>query len=398
MKKAIFYLISGLIISSQVLAQEELIYKGPITAISSDSVLTIESEEGQVPKVGQKVEIHKILQFMGVNGSMKLGDGEVKSVGDNKVKVQVLKYYSTMVQDGKRVPMVKLWDVAELKWIGEDTLTKSYYKAFETVNQLYNDELYEQATIALTNLMQEYPDRTNSYLYYYRGECFYKIGKNDEALADFTKSIEINPENSQVRLFRAFTYKKLYNHEASIQDFNWLIENGELKKSDKIFILKQSAYEKQELDDLKGAEKDMKAVLELDPEDKQAYNFLNRNYGLYEYPNQSDFHMTAKVVLQFDEGYKFKLKPLNEKYKNEDCIIGFSSGEYSTDIKVGAIGKAYICDTRFTMVTCTFEVTSVSKEEFEINVLYYYNIIDNEPNVKEYNVDDKFTFDFVLKK
>lgn len=371
--------------------QEEKELKGVISTITADSVITISADEGFMPTVGQTVEVYRFFKIFGGDGTMGSADAKVKSVSDSEVKVQVLLYTSTMVQDdGKRVPIIKEGETAKLTWTGEGRTIQNFNSAFKAAQALYEEQKYEAAIVQFSDLVNNFD--ADWRVFHYRGDCYFKIGENEKAIPDLTKAIEMNDENAQARLLRSFANKKEDHHQAAIDDFNWLLETEGLKESDQVFILKERAFEKKELKDMAGAKADMEAVLKLDANDKVAYNFINQHCGPngpYDYPDVHAYNMTATVISSSNEGYTTKFKPNKEGI---ECMFKEDDGVYSTSMEVGAIGTGFTCGASYRMTSCVFEVVSSTKNEVEVKVLFWANSMNNVPSVTKFKAGDLFTF------
>jgi len=67
--------------------------------------------------------------------------------------------------------------------------------------------------------------------YYNRGVAYGESGKVEEAIADYTKAVELNPESAEAYYNRGIAYGKSGKVEEAIADYTKAIElNPELKK------------------------------------------------------------------------------------------------------------------------------------------------------------------------
>jgi tetratricopeptide (TPR) repeat protein len=57
-----------------------------------------------------------------------------------------------------------------------------------------------------------------------RGKAYTDKGDFDRAIADFTREIEIEPDNADAYRFRSTAYGRKQNHEAALADYNKAIE------------------------------------------------------------------------------------------------------------------------------------------------------------------------------
>ena len=67
------------------------------------------------------------------------------------------------------------------------------------------DKALKYINIAI-NLKRDKPD---GYYYYVRGSIYYDMGKYENAIKDYTKSIELNPDNESAYYFRSCCYEKI---------------------------------------------------------------------------------------------------------------------------------------------------------------------------------------------
>jgi lipoprotein NlpI len=68
------------------------------------------------------------------------------------------------------------------------------------------------------------PDPKNAYQYAKRGAAYARNGHFDRAIADYTKAIEIDPNDSGVLTFRGYAYELKGDFDSAIADFTKAIE------------------------------------------------------------------------------------------------------------------------------------------------------------------------------
>lgn len=107
-------------------------------------------------------------------------------------------------------------------------------------------------------------------VYNNRGLGFKKAERYQEAIADFTKAIELNRAYMSPYFNRAFTYQKIGNIQQAIEDYNLALALD--PKFAKSYMQRGVAYGS--LGDFNQALSDFNKALELDPED--GYSYLNR--------------------------------------------------------------------------------------------------------------------------
>jgi len=75
---------------------------------------------------------------------------------------------------------------------------------------------------SLTDVIQRNP--TSAEAYNTRGVAYAKIGKFQEAIADFNQSIKLNPNNAASLTNRALAYRQVNREDAALFDFNRAVE------------------------------------------------------------------------------------------------------------------------------------------------------------------------------
>jgi Flp pilus assembly protein TadD len=97
-----------------------------------------------------------------------------------------------------------------------------------------------------------------------------------EAVIDFDKAIELNPNDPALYNDRGFAKQKLKSDKEAISDFSKAIELN--PKDARIFINRASA--KYDLNDFDGAEADYKKALELDPHNSKVVELAQSGIDL----------------------------------------------------------------------------------------------------------------------
>lgn len=73
-------------------------------------------------------------------------------------------------------------------------------------------------------------DRQNAKAYGWRGNQYLKLGRYEEALADFNEALRLEPDQLLSRMNRARTYQALYHYEEALAEFTALIERNPADK------------------------------------------------------------------------------------------------------------------------------------------------------------------------
>jgi len=111
--------------------------------------------------------------------------------------------------------------------------------------------------------------------YFQRGLAYGRKGQYDKAIADYTKSIEINPGDATVYISRGFAYVKIGQYDKAIADVTKAIEInpgdvGSYKKRGLIYSIRRQ-YDK--------AIADFTKAIEINPRDAGAYQNRGSAYG-----------------------------------------------------------------------------------------------------------------------
>lgn len=135
-----------------------------------------------------------------------------------------------------------------------------------------NQQQYEQAIKDYDKVIELNPNDANAYLN--RGNAYGNLGQYDQAIKNYDKAIELNPNDANAYVGRSNAYYHLGQKERAIQDSN--------------------------------------KVIELDPNNDMAYN--NRGWGYFEL-GQYD-----QAIQYFDKA--LELNPDNEEAKTnrEECL------------------------------------------------------------------------------
>lgn len=194
--------------------------------------------------------------------------------------------------------------VIGLSYFFVETIVKlkpSYYKTLEQL------EKYKKLS-------------TKGYFYYcYKGTFKIKLGDNKGAIEDFTKAIELNPNDAEAYGNRGIAKVNLRDNIGAIKDFTKAIElnpNAKEAYSNRGIAKVNLGDNKGAIEDLTKAIEDYTKAIELNPNDAKIYynrgiakNILGDNKDAIE-----DFTKAKDLCLkqQNDIGYKKVIKTLNQ--------------------------------------------------------------------------------------
>ena len=114
--------------------------------------------------------------------------------------------------------------------------------------------------------IKKFPEEAEGY--FYRGSAKNKLGRDEEAIKDYDKSIELGPHNANIYYNRGVAKNKLGRHEEAIKDYDKAIELDPHNAS----TYYKRGNTKVQLEDYDGAIKDYDKAIELDPHNASAYN------------------------------------------------------------------------------------------------------------------------------
>jgi tetratricopeptide (TPR) repeat protein len=96
-----------------------------------------------------------------------------------------------------------------------DGMAKRY---FSRGDAYYNKGNYDQAIEDYTKAINFNPDSAIEYCY--RGDAYKNKGNYDQAIADYTKAISFDPNNMEAYFGRGVAYKSKGNYDLAIADYN----------------------------------------------------------------------------------------------------------------------------------------------------------------------------------
>jgi len=158
---------------------------------------------------------------------------------------------------------------------------KEAKKEFE--RSLKIDEFYTSAIEslrAIKNVITQKIERETA-IHLFKGISFADIAKQDQAIEEFTKAIEISPRFVDAYLFRGLSYDVRRQYDQAIKEFTKAIEIN--PRNAKAYNTRGFTYRKMDLYDL--AIKDYTKSIEINPSDVTTY--INRGL-VYDNKGQRD--------------------------------------------------------------------------------------------------------------
>jgi tetratricopeptide (TPR) repeat protein len=83
-------------------------------------------------------------------------------------------------------------------------------------------ERYEEAIADFSKALELSP--AYSAAYYNRGTCHGRAGRYDEAIADFSKALDLDPKDADAYYNRGISYEKKGDHDQAVADFTKTLE------------------------------------------------------------------------------------------------------------------------------------------------------------------------------
>ena len=133
-------------------------------------------------------------------------------------------------------------------------------------NRAYDEGRQQDAMKEYSKAIEIYPENVGVYIG--RGNIYDDLGQYEKAIKDFDKAIELDPNYTIAYYNRGNEYKKLGEHEKAIKDYDKAIELD--SNHEKAYNNRGIVYKK--LGQHEKAMKDYDKAIELNPNDANAYN------------------------------------------------------------------------------------------------------------------------------
>jgi len=189
----------------------------------------------------------------------------------------------------------------------------SEFRATATVEAIANDYVhqgfgyaelgdYEQAIAAYTKAIELDPDCATAY--HNRGIAYRKLGDYDQAIADHSKAIELDAENAKYYNNRGFAYNELEEYTLAISDFTKAIELD----PGYAFAYNNRGWAYSQLEDYTRAFQDFEKSIELNRDNPWVYYYRGLTYA-----DQGD---TENAITDLEMALQLSEPPLDEKALN----------------------------------------------------------------------------------
>lgn len=356
--------------------EEEFSAEGLMKVISKDSILTIDvTTFTQAPKVKQKVDVTKKFTMGRMQGTVGIASGQVIYFDKKTVKVQVLRYSSTVVENGVKGHLIKPGDITVIKW--KDKLLPTYESEQKKAEQLAHEDKYTEAIKILDSLIKVKPQEDALTT---RGYCRFSLDNYQGAIDDMTRVLATNPKGQTARFVRELSYAKMEKYDEALKD-NEVLLLAEIDDKMEVRLLKDQIYIVNKMENLdKTVKKDRfckinKRLFELDNKNIIFYNDLNYYCNTYAIAENKTNYTPLQVVSQSPN--KFKLVTTALK-KNKYDWYG-KSMTLTRKIPVGTYVNLEEIGEGYSMTIATAKVTKSDGEHIELEIMYWGVRINNEP-------------------
>lgn len=155
-------------------------------------------------------------------------------------------------------------------------------------NLHFDEENYRQAIEDYTQAIHFEADLAS---YMNRGSAYHKLGDFGDALADYHRAVQLNPQHEDAYLKRGILYKDIKNYRAALADFNKVLELN--PQSLVAFLGCGDCYDA--LHDWEGAVGNFNEALRLKPNNAQVYFRCGVIYAEQKYYDKALYHFNKSI-------------------------------------------------------------------------------------------------------
>ena len=386
-KKVWLFLISMTSIASAFAQSAQM--EGTLSHFSPDSLLVLRVKSGLLPVAGTRVSIDKRFQMGFMQGTHGLAEGEVKNSNEASVEIEVLHYSSTLIEDGRRRPMVKPGDELIVKWEGEGRRVETFETQFSHARNLIKNNHYQDALPILDQLLHKDPSCTSCH--YLRGRAYQETNQRDKAIGEYTKVIDAHEGYDMAYVWRAKAYEDSRKYDQALADYQVLLAVVRTQE-DSIFLWKKIIDMQVQLNETEKACAAIDKIVELEGENRENKDLRNQFCAGIRLPEKPSNRTDAMVVEQSSNNYIITLQlsktPLNCYYSPQDKIV------YKVSPDVGDYLHLDTCNERMRMPQAVVKVTNIVNDKMTVEVMYWTNKLNGKPWVQRYKEGDIITFDW----
>ena len=380
-------MLGGLFVLASARTQAQM--HGKVTYFNNTN-LNIQYVYGSKPKLNEMVTIKRKFKMGRMTGTTSLAEGHVAKITGSVFSIRVKKYTSTMTQNGVKKPMVKIGNEAVVSWVGmakrggntgkTKTPVSTKPGSFDEAVRLIKKRKYKQAIPILNGLIAK--NDQNAYYFYERGYAYLKTYKYQRAAADFTKTIELKPDAQKAYLMRGDAYASSYRLRAkALDDYNYLLKQ-DLKKGDRVFVLRKIVQVKDRLKDTEGACAAVKKIRMLEGTNRVNQDLFNKYCAGIEMAKKATNRAQVRVVNQSKDGYTFTVEILPETeacyfYKKENIA-------FSEDLKQDHYLHIARCRSKHRHANAVVKAVSRQGKKVVLKVMYWTGSLNGKPWVYRY--------------
>lgn len=165
-------------------------------------------------------------------------------------------------------------------------------------------------------------DSTSKNLYIARANYYWRNGKYNEAVNDFTKASSIDPNDPNIPMKRGFVYvNSLEQFENAVADFTKAIDLSQDPKE----AYRSRAYVYWKMQDFRRSIEDYKKIVELEPKNANSYlNLGNAYFNLSAYDLAANTYSEVIKITPNAESYNLRGWALTNDEKYQEALLDFN--------------------------------------------------------------------------
>jgi tetratricopeptide (TPR) repeat protein len=179
---------------------------------------------------------------------------------------------------------------------------------------------YDQALANYSQALEIDPQ--SAYAYAGRAKTYNDLGKYEQAIADFNRAIEIDPKVADSYNNRGYAYHNVGKYQQAIADFNQALA----LEPNYIYAYNNRGNTYNQLGQYEQAIADFNRAIKIDPQDASAYNNRGNaynNWGKYQQAI-ADYNKAISLSPQFAEAYNNRGYAYSKLGKYEQAIADFT--------------------------------------------------------------------------
>ncbi|MCB8943485.1 MAG: tetratricopeptide repeat protein [Ardenticatenaceae bacterium] len=183
-----------------------------------------------------------------------------------QAQVTDAKTVSQIIKISKGVPRTLAMLVSQYQQLADSTVL------WQRGRGHFEAKAFPHALVEFSRAIELQPE--NDYLYHWRGRTYWEAENHTSALADFSRAIELQPNRVTYYHWRGAAYRKAHDYAAAVADFSRAIE---LQPNDGNNYWARG-YTYREAHNYKAAVYDFSKAIELQPDNINFYYWRGRSY------------------------------------------------------------------------------------------------------------------------